>query len=736
MSEAVQLSPEQTRTVGAVARALLSAARTWSLYPPEHPAVGASLDRLTGALGEATMPGALMLGVTPDALLINGVSATSSDGLAEAARFLHDRDIVELSFAADVPHASVASLLRLLRLDGETLRERGGPATIWAEHGDPHIGVEQIDYKEVLEDHASVVRKDDVWYAIVRTILDRKKTFDEEAQQRLLEIVGNIDAIRALASDVMAPNCAADGSPMIAAQAAAVLAAYRQLANVISVLAPERFEEILRNLADATTGMNEGVVIEMLRAEDREDDGTLLRQIAATFDEEKVAQLLATVLAMQGQASVRLADVFETLAPDEERRTRLLTQTRSALAAQLSADGDRFSAIWRSVEELLVTYDDRRFVSGAYRGQLDGVAARAETMAAGEMPEELDDWLQTIAQDNVRRLSVTLMIDLLRSERDEGSVSEIATELGALTEDLLLAGDLETANKVGRLLSRRAGSDHALGHQACRGVLDGLARSAALAELFDCLADLDAGQFALLKGLCGHIGPLTIESLRNRLLVEEARPERVRATEIILTFGAVALTHVAPLVRHPDWFVRRNIAELLGAIGSPEAVPLLQPLLRGEDPRVIGPVFRAIANIDDPSAARAVQIVLRTATGEQRKAVVAVLMAERDPRVVPFLLRLLAASRPFGADHEIVLETLEALQVVGTDQAVGTLVKLMRRNRWFAFKKSRAIKQAVVATLIKINTPKAMAAVQEASRRGDRRLRRAAAAAMEAVAHA
>ena len=49
------------------------------------------------------------------------------------------------------------------------------------------------------------------------------------------------------------------------------------------------------------------------------------------FD-SKVAQLLATSLALEGKASNRLATIFNTIAPDEERKRRVLTVTRKLLS--------------------------------------------------------------------------------------------------------------------------------------------------------------------------------------------------------------------------------------------------------------------------------------------------------------------------------------------------------------------------------------------------------------------
>ena len=46
-----------------------------------------------------------------------------------------------------------------------------------------------------------------------------------------------------------------------------------------------------------------------------------------------------------------------------------------------------------------------------------GAAKRGET-AVLNLPEEMGEWAETLGQQNVRKLSVVLLIDLLRLERD------------------------------------------------------------------------------------------------------------------------------------------------------------------------------------------------------------------------------------------------------------------------------------------------------------------------------
>ena len=70
MSQVSQLSPELSRDLLHVARALLVAVRNWTIYPPEHPTVRASVDRFAAAIRDSTLGAAFAIGVTPDTLVV------------------------------------------------------------------------------------------------------------------------------------------------------------------------------------------------------------------------------------------------------------------------------------------------------------------------------------------------------------------------------------------------------------------------------------------------------------------------------------------------------------------------------------------------------------------------------------------------------------------------------------------------------------------------------------------
>src|SRR6185295_5771087 len=87
--------------------------------------------------------------------------------------------------------------------------------------------------------------------------------FDEAAQRRLLAIAGSPVDIGDLATAAMAPKCTMDGSPMLTSQAATVLAAFRHLTNIVSVVSPEQIPNVMSNLATAATGLDPHVIMQV-----------------------------------------------------------------------------------------------------------------------------------------------------------------------------------------------------------------------------------------------------------------------------------------------------------------------------------------------------------------------------------------------------------------------------------------------------------------------------------------
>ena len=55
-------------------------------------------------------------------------------------------------------------------------------------------------------------------------------------------------------------------------------------------------------------------------------------------------------------------------------------------------------------------------------------------MALKDLPEEMPAWAESLGQQNVRKLSVVLIIDLLKLERGPERAAEIADDMTALAK--------------------------------------------------------------------------------------------------------------------------------------------------------------------------------------------------------------------------------------------------------------------------------------------------------------
>jgi len=732
MAQRAALSADITKNAVSLARAMTIALRSWGFYPPEHPAVALAVDRLIAATTDAAGPGVVFqLAVTPHALLVDGLPLDSSDlAVVECAELLHDRDILQVTVASAATDPIVRSLLAVLSLDRETRRARGGPAAIWSAEDQTAILIEQIDYQEILEREIDEgpARRDSIWKSIVRSIIMGRKTFTIEEQQRLLEISKDVGAIGELSKDIKEPYCMPDGSPMVTTQAATVLAVYRHIAKTVAALEPERVQEVIDSMALAAGNLEPGTALELLLQEEHQDEGIpIASALRQSFDDQQVALLLARALSSPGQTTNRLAQVLDTLAPDAQRKRRVLTLAKKLITERDFGSKRPIDDIRKSLDELLLQYDESAYVSTDYRQSMDQAATRAADLAARGLPAEIDEWLDTLGHDSVRRLSGQLLIDLLRNETVPGRMAETARDMGAFAEELLLAGAFGECLPVVEELIAATRRTPAIAPEACRRAVDTIGASAALTEVAANLGDQTAEEFAAFDKLVRPIGPPAIPSLIAAYQREDGGVATDRATAVLSKLGTAAIPLMAKALEDKRWFVQRELAKALGKIGTAAAVAPLQSLLRRSDVRVLQTAVSSLAGIDDPAAVRAVHTVLRSTAGEARAAVISSLVGLKDPRVVPMLARILQDSDPFGEENPLVHDTLDALATLRDERAVPPIAALARKKRWIAWGKTTRLRAASLRALKRIGSQKAQGALAELATTGDYFLKRQAA---------
>lgn len=435
---------------------------------------------------------------------------------------------------------------------------------------------------------------------------------------------------------------------------------------------------------------------------------------------------MARALTSAGQATNRLSQILDTLAPDEERKKRVLTLAKKFISERDFGSKRPIDDIRKSLDELLLEYDETAYIAKDYRESMDRAATRASDLAGRGLPPEMDEWLETLGGDSVRRLSGQLLIDLLRNETVASRMSETARDMGAFVEELLLAGAYAEAVPVIEELIAAAARKPPIAPESCRKAIDAVGTSSALAESITTLAEQSVEEFAAFEKLIRGLGPPTIPALLTAYQREDGGGATDRATSLLIKVGPAAIPAITAALDDRPWFVQRELAKALGKIGTLAAVSPLQSLLRRSDARVLQTAVTALAGINDPAAERALHTVLKAASGDARAAVISALVGLKDARIVPMLARVLQDCDPFSDDRALILETLAALSTLRDDRALTQIAALARKKKWLAWGRTTQMRQACLETLSRIGTAKSKQAIDDLAATGDFFLKRMA----------
>ncbi len=230
-------------------------------------------------------------------------------------------------------------------------------------------------------------------------------------------------------------------------------------------------------------------------------------------------------------------------------------------------------------------------------------------------------------------------------------------------------------------------------------------------------SDIPSALKRALAEALGEIGdPRAIPALVGALKDENERVRRAAAVALG-RIGAPAVPALIGALKDADREVRRAAAEALGRIGDREAVPALIGALKDADWEVRGAAAEALVRIGAP-AVPALVGALKDENGWVRGAAAEALGRVGDPRAVPALVGALE-----DAEEWVRRAAAGALGRIGDREAVPALVGALEDADWW-------VREAAAEALGRIGDREAVPALTEALKDAYERVRRAAAWAL------
>ena len=732
------LATETTR-LAEFARVFKAAARSVTLYPDGHPSIEATLGRLMQLTNPPLLTAPLRIGVTPENLLLDGQPVGKPDTvIGDLAGVFHRQKIGELRV---LPGGSVASwrqFLLLVERSPEELRAEGGIGAAWAALGHTHLEIREIDYAEALRERYAGTAV--TWERVVGNCLQGDALeIPEELIDAVLDEDTHEDAVaRALESVTLADG---EGATVTARTDTLI----KLIGGIVRSMAGrprERVEPVMRDLSTAMGRLSPELlvsVIQRLKQAASQTDPTSATIVEGLMDgmsDTTISTFVATNAAGFAAPVERVVQAFQSLVWDDSRKERLVSLAHEQARIAEGHDPE-FEGRWRDVaQKLLKSYDDRSYVAESYAYELNHARTQAVQIEQlkEDPPEQIEAWMSTVTTSELRKLDLTLVVDLLTIERTPEQRASLVEPVLALIRDLLLVGDFDA---VETLLTALVGTrEHDTPSALERAVLERVPTAATVEHLVGHLASIEHIYVEQVKRVCHQLGAYLVQPLVEALALEDRTRIRERLTETILGFQGEARPRIEPLRESSDPAIRRTALYLLRELGVTDDLPELQDLIRDDDARSQMTALQTIIRVATPRGYRLFIQAFNAASPSSRDALMRSVVTSRDERAAPLLLQVLEQIDYTGELGWAYERAIEQLGVLRHAPAVPALLAVLQRGEWWAPRRTATLRSAAATALARIATPEALAALDQASRSGSRGVRKVAASQLQTAGSA
>ena len=723
------LAPADAQRLTEFARACQAAARAVTLYPASHPAIVTTLERIAQLTSAQSLSSRLKITVLANELRVDGRAPSKPDrAIGELAALLHDHWIGELTINPGGDVEAWRSFLLLLGRSTDDIRAEGGIARLWSMTAGRHVEVKEIDYAAVLRERGGALPR---WDGILANFLQRDgddQEFAEEATKMLLEMAKDEQQLGELFV-ALESRSAPDQSSQ--ATASAVVRMLQSIVETVTKARREEIDEVLQNLSAAVGRLSPELMVAILAYAETatRDAASVIGAVVSRMTEQTIAGFIARNIGAADSSITRVAQAFHTLVREDEQRQRLIALARDQAAASPFGSTEGFEEIWNRVaERLLTSYSDKEYVSNTYARELAATRTQAVTIdqVSDDPPERVSGWLGTVATSELRKLDLTLLLDLLVIEEDDGRWGTLMQPVVALLEDLILVGDFDAAasllsliteaSKPGQSKERR---QHAL------IAIDLLVSGSMMRHIVAHIGTLDDAQFDRVKAMCVLLGEELVSPIADAIATDVSDRTRDRLSLILVAFGQAGRRQVERLKNSDNREVRRTAIRLLRELGGEGALPELTQMLHDRSPQVQREAVRAILNIGSQRALEVLQNAITNGAVEARDTIMKSLASVRDDRAAAMFGYIVSHVEHRGEFQPVYLGAIEALGALKAVDGVKALREALYRGEWWAPRRTASLRSAAAASLARIGTPEAIDVLEQALSAGPRGVRAA-----------
>src|SRR3989454_4301610 len=601
--------PDTSNHLARALKQLATVTKVISFYPSQHPALESSIDKTAVFLKEAlTNHETLSISVAEAAFLVDGGVLLEEDlVLAGFASYLSRRDISAGIFQSPVEPESLKGFLEVIALDPGTLRARGGLAKSLSERRLGGVSVTEFDTAAAMRmarTSATGAGSEDPgasgssWSDRLARFLTGQGAAPPGGQHLIRRVAGDSKAAWDLMESLQKLTAGTE-------RAARLSAALRRIGEEVASAEPESLPDLARNLAWALMALDPRGRIDVLGSSIPIPgaDLDLAGAIRASIPEEKLGELIVSMVQSEGSLNARLGSVIRKVLIDrgvtDDQKTGVLEAIRTARKLD-KPPGD----VWESVEDLMKESQDD-WISREYKGLLEMVGTGPMPLEEGLRNElmSLPGFVEALTPEGIRRSAWLLFGDLVAIDQEPArqwvALDQIERRAADLTPDWF-AGCGGVAEAIrGLLASQPAAPSHVreAALKALRAIPAALVRSYRRS-----FHHLSPDHQTALAGAFEALAEHGVDSLLNGLAEEADWEIRKPFLGLLAARKKTAVPALLRRLSDPSWYLVRNILLVLGDIADPSTIPAIAAALKHAEPRVRRDAAAALGKIGGPPA--------------------------------------------------------------------------------------------------------------------------------------
>jgi HEAT repeat protein len=500
-------------------------------------------------------------------------------------------------------------------------------------------------------------------------------------------------------------------------------------------------EKICRLIAKSIADLDPGMISQILSQDmDRIFGGGLFQQVVDQLSDEKIEQVALQMQVTDQEHS--LVDSADRQSRDDAYQRLLATEKggemqRKVAARQLAelTEQEREKIRLHEQVQQIIKGSDDQFLQSEWMTSLPGIVTRildvGEQRLADDLVERIVRGLASDAQ-NVRNEAAIALVEVTAPFTAEGQLAHIERNSGALVEwirremtassayrkicswlkdlsrDLILRGSfteaipiLEVFNRIHYGLLDKNDTINTIAADIIRE----LASGELLTILFDEFENNRQNKQSEAGLVLVRLEEIPLNRLLDILRVNEDSDKRVRILQVIADIGQMAVPFIRERLQGDEpWYYVRNLAYLLGKVGTETTADVLQPLLLHKNGRVREEALKSLHRTGGNNRGPLMMSALPTADDEFKLNIIESLGSIKYVEVVPTLLDILKERPLVASVHRIELEEkiCTVLGKIGSGNALPFLKEISRPKFFLLKKYPENVRKAATRALVAI----------------------------------